>query len=163
MHIGVLMLAAAAVLLADGSLALGQVPDSWLGTWKVNVAKSTYHPGPGPKASVVIWEAVGNSQYRITTESVNASGVTTRNEIVTRLDGAEAPVSQSNPAPGTTQTRAYKRIDDSGYEYVTRVNGKVTTTSRMVYARDGKTRTMTTTGTNLQGQSISSVIVYERQ
>ena len=41
--------------------------------------------------------------------------------------------------------------------------GKVTTTQRNVVAADGKTRTVTTTGTDGQGQKVNNVAVYEKQ
>ena len=60
-------------------------------------------------------------------------------------------------------TRAYRRIDDRTYEFVTKVDGKVTTTTRSVAARDGKTRTTTTTGKDAQGQTVNNVQVFDRQ
>jgi hypothetical protein len=143
--------------------ASGQVPDAWLGVWKVNVAKSTYSPGPPPKSSVVTWEALSDGRYRITTETVNANGVTSKIESVTRLDGTEEPLAESNPVQGRTRTRIYKRINDSSYEFVTKANGKIVTTTRAVYAADGRTRTLTTSGTRLDGQSVKDVVSYEKQ
>jgi hypothetical protein len=60
-------------------------------------------------------------------------------------------------------TRAYRRIDDRTYEFVAKVDGKVTTTTRSVAARDGKTRTTMTTGKDAQGQSVNNVQVFDRQ
>ena len=54
-------------------------------------------------------------------------------------------------------------VDGTHYEFVTRVNGKVTTTTRVVHASDGKTRTITTTGTNEQGQKVNNVVVWEKR
>jgi hypothetical protein len=39
----------------------------------------------------------------------------------------------------------------------------VTLTGRIVVARDGKTRTVTTTTTNAQGKKVRSVAVYDKQ
>ena len=41
-----------------------------------------------------------------------------------------------------------KKIDDLTYEQVNKRGGKVMTTSRVVYAKDFKSRTITTKGTN---------------
>jgi len=46
---------------------------------------------------------------------------------------------------------------------VEKVDGKVTTTSRSVGAPDGKTRTLTVTGTNAQGQTVKNVVLWEKQ
>ena len=43
------------------------------------------------------------------------------------------------------------------------MNGKVTTTTRVFHASDGKTRTITTTGTNEQGQKVNNVVVWEKR
>jgi hypothetical protein len=43
------------------------------------------------------------------------------------------------------------------------VDGKVTTTSRVVTSPEGKTQTGTATGTNPQGQAVNNVIVTEKQ
>jgi len=40
---------------------------------------------------------------------------------------------------------------------------KVTTTNISVVSSDGKTRTVTTTGTNARGQTVNNVTVYDRQ
>ena len=36
-----------------------QAPDPLVGTWKLDVAKSTYKPGPAPKSATVVIEAAG--------------------------------------------------------------------------------------------------------
>jgi hypothetical protein len=90
---------------------------------------------------------------------VDATGKTTHTEIVTMFDGKEAA------RTGTAQptTRAYSRIDDRAYQYVERVNGKVTTTGRSTISADGKTRTVVTTGTNAAGMPVNTTTVFERQ
>ena len=40
------------MLLAPFAL-LAQSSDSWVGTWKLDVAKSKYSPGPAPKSNTV--------------------------------------------------------------------------------------------------------------
>jgi len=92
-------------------------------------------------------------------DGVDAQGKAVRQEITTMFD------SKSTELKGTADptTRVYKRIDKTSYEFVTSVNGKVTTTSRSVVSADGKTRTITTTGKNAQGQTVTNVAVYERQ
>jgi hypothetical protein len=139
-----------------------QSPEPLLGTWKVNVAKSNYSPGPPPtfRSSVSIWESLGSGQFKNVNDSVDAKGQPFgHTEIIFRFDGADYPYK------GTAEpsTRAYKRIDGRTYEFVSKVNGKVTTITRAVIATDGKTRTLTTTGTDAQGQSVKTVVLWEKQ
>jgi hypothetical protein len=135
-----------------------QTPKQMLGTWKANIAKSTY-PGTPPKSQVSIWEATPDGQVKNINEVVDAKGQSSRTEIVVKFDGTDLPLKGA----AVPTTRAYKRIDDRNFEYVTKVNGKVTGTSKSVMSADGKTRTFTTTGTNAQGQPVKSVLIWEKQ
>ena len=76
------------------------------------------------------------------------------------LDGQDVPISGNNPNADTVSA---KRIDANTLEIVNKKNGKVTTTQKNVVAADGKTRTVTTTGTDGQGQKVNNVAVYEKQ
>ena len=142
-------------------VALGaQAPDPWMGTWKLNIAKSTYSPGPPPMTPIVSsWESLGGGQFKQSQDGVDAKGQKVHNEVVLRFDGADYPFT------GTLQptTRSYKRIDARSFEYVVKVNGKVTSTNLVVVAPDGKTRTITQTGVNAQGQPIKNVMLWEKQ
>jgi len=56
-----------------------------------------------------------------------------------------------------------KRIDATTLEIVNTKGGKETTRQRNVVSTDGKTRTVTTTGVDGQGQKVSNVAVYEKK
>jgi hypothetical protein len=137
----------------------GQSPDPLVGTWKVNVAKSTYSPDPPPKSSTSIWEDVGGGQLKNTVDTVDAKGQPTHTEIIVSFDGKDLPVKGA----AVPTTRAYKRIDSRTFEFVTKVEGKVTTTNRSVASAEGKSRTLTATGTTAQGQPAKNVVLYEKQ
>ena len=68
--------------------------------------------------------------------------------------------SRTNPDADTV---ARTRINVTTIQTVSKKGGKVTTTSTQVISSDGKTRTITTKGTNGQGQTINNVGVYEKQ
>jgi hypothetical protein len=97
--------------------------------------------------------------YTITQDEVAADGRSSHAVIALRPDGKEYPVTSAS-VPTTVATT---RIDSRTYERVTRVNGKVTSTSRTVVAPDGKTRTTTTKGVDPQGRTVAEVVVYERK
>ena len=67
------------------------------------------------------------------------------------------------PGAAATSLPHHTLEDDSDFEFVENVDGKVTTTSRSVGAPDGKTRTLTVTGTNAQGQTVKNVVLWEKQ
>lgn len=143
-----------------------QSPDPLLGTWKANSERVTPAPGTQPaKSNISVWEALGGGQFKNTIDIVDAKGQATRTEVVTRFDGQESVV---NGAAVPT-TRTYRRLDGrtSGspiaWEYVVKVNGKVTTTYRTIASADGKSRVAVTTGTNAQGQPVVGLQFYEKQ
>jgi len=136
-----------------------QGTDPWIGTWKVNVAKSKYDPGPPPKSSMHKWELSEGGFVKHTIDTVNAQGQATRTEVVAKFDGKDYPVQGGQ----TKDTRAYKRIDDRTLDVTNKTDGKVTNTVRVVISRDGKTQTGTQTGKNAQGQPLNNTIVLDKQ
>ena len=150
--------------IASGCIALCFVvgvalaADVSLGTWKVNVPKSKYSPGPAPKAQTVKYEATGDNM-KITVDGTDTTGKPIHNEWTGKFDGKDYAV-KGDP---DTDMRAYRRIDDYTTEIVAKKAGKVTTTTKSVYSKDGKTRTSTATGTDPRGQKVDNTIVYEKQ
>ena len=132
--------------------------DMFSGNWKLNLAKSKYDPGPPPKGpNVTKIEAVPGG-LKFTADGVNAEGKPTHFEWTAKFDGKDNPV-KGDP---NRDTAALKKINDHTYEVVNKKDGKVTTTARVVVAKDGKTRTVTTTGTNAKGEKVNNVTVFEK-
>lgn len=142
------------------SPAAGQSQDHWIGTWKLNTAKSKYNPGPAPRSSTLTMVAAANGAIKQIVETIPATSfLPTRSELTAKFDGQDIPV-KGNP---NADTSAYKRIDSRTYEVVSKKDGKVTLTSRVVISADGKTRTVTQTGVNAQGQKVNNTLVYDRR
>jgi hypothetical protein len=147
------------VVLLMAFSALGQ-SSPLVGNWKLNVEKSKYDPGPPPKSSTLRWESVAGG-FKFTTDTVNQKGETAHTETMEKTDGSEVTVQRSDKR--TNQTRGLKRIDDHNYEDFDKVDGKPTVSRRLVISPDGKTLTVTGSGTNEQGQAVKVVAVYEKQ
>ena len=153
------------VVLAVGAvLALGvadlsaQMSDPRIGTWKLNVEKSKYSPGPAPKSATMKIEASGQGETA-TTEGVNAEGADTKVEYTAQFDGKDYPLTGSQTADKTS----LKRIDARTTERTNKKGETVVGTITQVLSEDGKTMTATTTGTNAQGQAMNNVTVWEKQ
>ena len=142
------------LVMATGAFAA----DNLAATWKQNMAKSKYSPGPPPKSGLSKFEAVEGG-IKLTTNGVDAAGKATRIEYTAMYDGKDYPVT-GNPDQDTV---AYKKIDDYTYENVAKKAGKVTTTTRMVISHDGKMRTNTVTGTDVHGRKVNNTVVFDRQ
>jgi hypothetical protein len=150
-----MFLAAVAVFIAGRTVLAA---DNWLGTWKLNTAKSKYSPGPMPKSQTLKQEA-WEGGMKLTTDGTDADGKTTHAEYAAKYDGKDYPW-KGNP---NADMISVKRIDDNSYETVWKLKGKVTITSKTTVSRDGKSRTTTQTGTDAQGKTVNNVVVYDKQ
>jgi hypothetical protein len=148
---------AAVVVLALSAVTIAA--DSNVGTWKMNLAKSKYSPGPAPKSQTLKIEAWGEDGVKYTSDGVDADGKPTHSEFQAKYDGKFNPF-KGNP---DADMIAYKRIDANTIEATTQWMGAVTSHATAVVSTDGKTRTLTQTGKNAKGQVINNVIVYEKQ
>ena len=139
--------------------AVVSAEDNNVGTWKLNPSKSNYSPGPAPKSQTLKIEAWGNDGVRYAADGVGPDGKPTHTEFEAKYDGKDYPFI-GNP---DADRLSYKRIDANTLEVTTTLNGKNTTAVKVVVSGDGKTRTVTQTGTNAQGQALNVSSVYERQ
>ncbi len=137
--------------------------DPLIGTWKLNLAKSQYSGIPRPKGAIIKYEAVGGDALRNIRDETNADGKTNHSEYTSKFDGKDYPVSGElgggNPPRGTITA---KRIDAYTTENINKLDGKVTSTSRRIVSKDGKTLTIIVKGTDGQGHPISTRAVYDR-
>jgi hypothetical protein len=157
-RIAVVVVMLAAVLVV-GSIARTQSSDPWIGTWKVNLEKSTYSPGPKPTAAATVKIEPSGGGIKTTIDGTNPEGQPTHTESVGGFDGKDNPVT-GTPAP---MTNALKRVDDRTFEVMGKIDGKPAVTTRVTVSADGKTMSATQTGTNAQGQSVKNVIVLDKQ
>ena len=133
--------------------------DSNIGTWKLNLAKSKFSPGPTPKSQTLKVEAWGADGVKYTADGVDAEGKPTHWELQAKYDGKFVPFT-GNP---DADMLAYKRIDANRVEATTQLKGKPAQTTKIVVSADGKTRTLTQTGKNAKGQTVKNVLVYDKQ
>ena len=132
--------------------------DPWVGTWKINLAKSKYDPANlAPKSTTIKLNAVAGGE-NVVVDQVDYQGKSIHYEFTAMFDGKDYPV-KGDP---NRDTIAVKKVDDYTFDATNKKGGKVTTTQRTVYARDGKSRTQTTTGTNPQGQKVNNVVVSDK-
>ena len=155
----VIVFASTAYLLIATS-ARAQSGDAWVGTWTLNVAQSSYDPAALAPRSQTTTITMSGDTFTVVSDGVNAQGAKTHDETMYKFDGKDYDV---NGAPDPKTTRTYTRVDDHHYSYATKVNGLITTTSRVGVTPDGKTRTITTTGRDAEGQVIRNFLVWSRQ
>lgn len=148
------------------SVGVGAQDNPLVGTWKLNLAKSKYSPGPAPKSGTTKITAVAGG-ISLVADGVDDKGQATRASYAAKFDGKDHPEKmtlggKANPKP-TADAIAWKKIDDYTYESTAKLKGQVMTTTHYTISRDGKTRTNTVTGKDAQGRTVNNTIVYEKQ
>src|ERR1700687_3677340 len=113
-----------------------------MGTWKLNEAKSKISPG-APKNTTVVYAAAGDS-VKVTVNGVDADGKPAHNEWTGKFDGKDYPVT----GDAASDMRAFKRVNDHTLALTLKKDGKVTGTIRVAVSADGKSRTVTASGTD---------------
>jgi hypothetical protein len=140
-----------------GATASQAADDPMIGTWKLNEAKSKIAPG-SPNNNLVVYEASGDS-VKVTTDGTNSEGKATHSEWTGKFDGKDYPVT-GDP---NTDTRSYKKVNSHTLALTNKKGDKVTISGRVVVSADGKTRTVTLTGTDANGKKFTSTAVYDKQ
>ena len=134
--------------------------DPFLGTWKLNVKKSKFVPGP-PRKSETRMVVTGPNGMNVSVKRVNGDGNTQEFEYTTNLDGKSYPITGDGPegadsiavnltAPKTMQATLTK-------------TGKVVGTATISVSSDGKVLTITSKGTSADGKQFSVIAVYDKQ
>jgi hypothetical protein len=131
--------------------------DVFIGTWKLNEAKSKIAAG-SLKNTTVVYEAAGDS-VKVTTDGTDGDGKPSHSEWTGKFDGKDYPVT-GDPS---TDTRSYKTVNDHTLAFTNKKGDKVTISGRGVVSADGKTRTVTITGTDSKGKKYTSTAVYDKQ
>ena len=156
--VGVVVAFLAVCLFATSSLSGFAQTDPFIGTWKLNLAKSKFSPGPSPKSQTITYEAVGQG-VKFTAKGTNAEGKPIDSQLTGNYDGKYYPIT-GNP---DVDTVALKRIDANTVEITRKKAGKVVSTGTRVASKDGKTLTLTENGVNAKGEKISNTLVYDKQ
>jgi hypothetical protein len=134
------------------------IAQSNMGTWKLNLAKSTYSPGPPPRSGTLTFEGAGQT-LKDTAEGIDAEGKSTKGVYIHIYDGKPYP---TTGVPGIDST-AYTRIDSNVVKFTRTNAGKVVQTGFLVVSSDGKALTVITLGSDATGREINTFAVYEKQ
>lgn len=144
-------------MLATASFAAG-AQDKGMGTWKLNLEKSTFNPGPPPQSIITRFEPDGDG-VKWRAERTLADGKSQVATYNAKYDGKDYPLTGSP----TADTITLKRIDAHTTERVNKKGGKVGATERRTVAADGKSYVTTVTGTTADGQPVSHRLVFDKQ
>jgi len=154
------IVAGALVIVAAVALVLGQTGNPEIGTWKLNIRRSTFISGTGSKSAISTIEKVGDDAVKHTENSEDADGTLRTYEYIVKYDGHDVPVMGNSPWGDTV---ALSLLDANTTGTVYKNQGQVTVVLMSVVSNDGKTRTVTTKGVTPAGKPVNNVSVYDRQ
>src|SRR5438105_15715842 len=149
------------LLLATSATMLAQAQkDAHIGTWKLNVAKSKFNPGPGYKSETRTYEPTADG-YKFQGERVDPDGSTPKYGFTVKYDNKDYPVIGKDP--GGADTLAVRLVDPYHIESTSKKGREVLSTSKVAVSVNGETMTITTKGKNADGEPFDNVQVYDRQ
>jgi hypothetical protein len=133
--------------------------DNSLGSWKLNLEKSTYSPGPATVKSLTTTREASENGVKATSTGELANGNPISTSYTAKYDGKDYPVTG---APW--DTIAIKQVDANTFTSAAKMNnGKYSSTSQTVVSEDGNTTTVTSKGTNAEGIAFDNKLVYNKQ
>ena len=143
---------------ATAVIAAGSVADPAVGTWKLNLAKSTFAGIPAYKSQVRIYSRSGpDITLKMTT--VSADGKETTTQATYKLNGKDYP-SMGNP---DFDSLSGMQIDTNTVEFTLRRAGKQIGKIRRTVSKDGQTLTINYEITNANGVQTGAVTVFDKQ
>jgi hypothetical protein len=145
-------------LIASKTLLSQENP--FLGTWKLNVAKSKFTGSQPPKSETRTEVAQGSGET-VTYEGIAADGSPISWGYTTNLDGKDASI--SGRQPNGADTLAVIRVDANTRTAVEKKTGKTLYTVTGAVSKDGKVLPQTTKGINGDGVPISITMVWDKQ
>lgn len=153
------------VVLLMAVSAIGLVAaDNSIGTWKRNIQKVHYDQGAPPanpivEQTIVIEPADGG--VKITSKGKRKDGSPINTTSTRKYDGKFYPVTGTG---SQFDMVSMKQIDANTFTSESKkTGGKYHASGKIVISPDGKTLTMTSKGTNAEGQPTSFTAVYDKQ
>ena len=126
----------------------GEAQAPWIGTWRLNPAKSTVNNDSRFKRVTLKIEPVGEG-LRVSYDMVGMRGGVNHMEWTGAFDGKDYAVQGLD----YVLTNAYTRVSDRSYRIVIKVDGVPAATATVVVSEDGKT---------LESSTAEGKSVYER-
>jgi hypothetical protein len=136
--------------------AFGQGVDPLIGTWKLNLEKSTFIGAPAPKSTTLTWSGEGQNLID-TAEGLDAQGQAFKIVFRHIYDGQPHPTTGSPDWDSSAYTRIGNTINVVRFR-----QGKAVSVEQAVIV-PGKTYTLTYESINANNQPYHGVSVYDRQ
>jgi hypothetical protein len=151
------MLAGVMVAVAGVAIAAGAA-DTVVGTWNLNVAKSTFDPGPGLKSQTRTYSE-DRDGTTVTVNGVTADGSAISQTSTFKYDGKAYSMTGSPDFDALS----LKRVNGSTTVSTLMKAGKRVGTTTRTISGHGKILTLSTKVTGADGKPQSMVLVFDKQ
>lgn len=148
---------AASLMLCVGVAAQGTDPMN--GVWKLNVAKSTFSPGPAPKEMTATIESDGPGR-KVSVTGTAGDGSPVKWGYTGNFDRKENKVTGTNPDADVVMLR---RLSPRSTRTTYKLAGKQTLVNGISVSEDGKTLAVAQSGVNGKGQTVKNNLVFDKQ
>ena len=129
----------------------------FVGTWKLNPAKSQ-DPGAFPKEETLTVQIIGD-QRQVTVNGTATNGSPILFKYAVPDNGGQGKVLAGGPYDGVSG----KRLDDNTRDVSYIRGGKEMLHLRSLVSKDGKTMRLTVEGKDAAGKAFSGVAVFDKQ
>ena len=149
----------AVLVLALATIALA-ADDPFVGTWKLNLAKSKYPAGQAPKSETIKFEALENG-FKTVIDAVNSKGTTSHSEWQVYFDGKEYPAQPNIYVDADKFVST--RVNAKTIYYVFKKGGKDVAHRQAFVSKDGKRLTTTAQLHGAKGKDVNIMEVFDKQ
>jgi hypothetical protein len=140
------------------AIAFATDSDPVVGTWQLNVAKSTFTAGPAPKSQTRTYTQSGPS-ITLVMKTMTADGKEATQHTTYQLDGKDYPVTG---APDYDSLAA-KQVNPRTASFTLKKAGAPVGTTTRTLSKDGQHMTSKVSVTSVKGEKFESVMVFDRQ
>jgi len=148
-------------LLVFSSVSLLAQKNPFEGTWKLDLAKSKFEPGPAPKSLTrTIVAQGGGAKYSF--DGIAADGQPISYSFTVKYDGKDYPVSGTG-TPAGADSIAIRLVGTNKAEAIQKKGGKEVAKAEVEVSKDGKVSTVKMDGITVDGKELHSESVYDKQ
>lgn len=140
-----------------GAVAVSLAASAQMGTWKLNENKSQF--SSKARTNLVTYSVAKGDMVKVDVEGVDRDSKPIHWSWIGKFDGKSYKV-KHNPI---AEMASYKMIDDRTNEITMTKDGKTVAMTRVKVAKDGKSRTVTTTFMDGGGKNMTDKSFYDKQ
>jgi hypothetical protein len=131
------------------------------GRWELDLQKSTFNPGPGPRQQTRV-DRQTPTGLEATVTGITGTGMEINYRYAPSFGGSDVPI-MGTGVPSGGDSIAVRLIDERTIESILRRAGMVVLTRTEVVSADGRMLTITSRGVDPSGAAASNVTVYNRR